>query len=317
MITQDELANRKMERSEPDNIADALIEWIRHKEKSNYIDRLSMKQIKKLKSEDLTLEFKKVLPYECSFLYTGTTPVSEVKELISQNYTMTKEPIPTKSPVVVDESKYNENIIYLVDKKKAVQSKIYFFANGDPYDKIFDPYIGAFNVYFGGDFSGLVLQEVREYRSLAYSAGAYYSKPVLAGKSSCFIGYIGTQCDKTIESVTIFDSLFRMMPQKKERMEMIRQYLIQSAITSEPEFRYKASAIESWKLLGYENDPRKTNIPIIENMVFDDIINFYNTTIKPKPLVIGIVGDKSRISLTELARFGKITEIKENELFGK
>jgi hypothetical protein len=100
-------------------------------------------------------------------------------------------------------------------------------------------------------------------------------------------------------------------------MEMIRQYLIESAITSEPEFRNKALSIEFIKLIGYDCDPRKINIPIIENMVFDDIINFYQTSIKSKPLVIGIVGDKSRISLTELARFGKVIEINEKVLFGK
>jgi zinc protease len=317
MITQGELASRKMERSEPDNIAYSLIEWIRHKDKSNYINRLSLRQIKNLKSEELTYEFKKVLPYQCSFFYTGTIPVTEVKDLISRNFAISKETIPTKSPFVMDEAKYNENIIYLVDKKKAIQSKIYFFANGDPYDKIFDPYIAAFNLYFGGDFSGLVLQEVREYRSLAYVADADYVTPALSGKNTYFWGYIGTQCDKTTEAVDIFDSLFRMMPEKRDRMEMIRQYLIQSAITSEPEFRSKAVAIENMKQIGYDNDPRKTNIPVIEHMVFDDIISFYKTGIQSKPMVIGIVGDKSRMNLTELAKYGKIIEIKEKELFGK
>ena len=52
-------------------------------------------------------------------------------------------------------------------------------------------------------------------------------------------------------------------------------------------------------------------------MVFDDIVKFYNNSIKSKPLVIGIVGDKSRINLTDLAKYGKIIEISENELFGK
>jgi zinc protease len=317
LITQGELANRKMERSEPDNVGYALIYWIRHKDKSIFIDRLSIKEIKNLDADELTTEFKKVLPYECTFFYTGTLPVDEVKRIISTNYTLSKETIPTKSPVVMDESKYDENIIYLVDKKNSLQSKIYFYANGDPYDKMTDPYVDAFNLYFGGDFSGLVLQEVREYRSLAYSAGADYITPLLTGKLTCFVGYIGTQSDKTIEAVDIFDSLYRKMPQKKERMEMIRQYLIQSAITSEPDFRSKAYYIERWKKLGYESDPLKTKIPVYQNMQFDDIVSFYNKSIKTKPLVIGIVGDRSRINLNELSRFGKITEVKEEDLFGK
>jgi predicted Zn-dependent peptidase len=317
MISQGEMANRKMERSEPDNVAYALFDWIRHKEKSDFIDRLSIKKIKKLEPDELTNEFKKVLPYECTFYYTGTIAVSDVKNLISTNFTLSKASILTNSPVVPDETTYNENTIYLINKKKALQSKIYFYANGEPYDISAAPHIDAFNLYFGGDFSGLILQEVREYRSLAYSAGAGYGTPPVPGKSTYFMGYIGTQCDKTIEAVDIFDSLYREMPQKSERMEMIRQYLIQSAITSEPDFRSMAMSIEKWKRLGYESDPLKSKVPVYRNMKFDEIVTFYNKSIKTKPLVIGIVGDTSRINLTELAKYGKIIEIKEGELFSE
>ena len=37
--------------------------------------------------------------------------------------------------------KFNENTIYFVNKKKARQSKIFFFANGDEYSITTDPYI--------------------------------------------------------------------------------------------------------------------------------------------------------------------------------
>jgi predicted Zn-dependent peptidase len=317
IIKDGEMASRKMERSEPDNIASGLFSWIVYREKSEYIDRLSIKKIKNLTPEILTNEFKKVLPYECMFFYTGTRPVSEVKESIQRNFLISKNPVPSKSPFVPEKMSYTENTIYLVDKKKALQSKIYFFSNGEIYDIIFDPYIEAFNMYFGGDFSGLVLQEVREYRSLAYSAGAEYATPALAHKPGYFYGYIGTQSDKTIEAVQIFDSLYRTMPKKKERMDMIKQYLIQSAITSVPDFRFKAVTIEGWKKLGYDTDPLKTKMPVYQNMVFDDIYNFYQTAVQTKPLVIGIVGDKSRINLTELAKFGRIIDIREKDLFSK
>ena len=317
ILIDGEKTARKMESSEPDNVADALFDFVKYKNKSAYIDRLSMKELNKLKATDLVKTFKDATLFQAEIHYIGTLNVLETATLISNNLKFSKNPIISESPVMQEVEKYSENTVFLTDKKKAIQSKIYLLANGDPYDITREPYIEAFNMYFSGDFSGLVLQEIREYRSLAYGAGARYTIPPLANKNSIFYGYVGTQADKTLEALQVFDTLIHFMPQKPERMDMIKEYLIQSSLASKPDFRNLSMTIINWKNRGYSEDPLKSKLTVYKNMEFRDITKFYIDNIKPKPLVIAIVGNTKQIDLKGLEKYGKIIVVKEKDLFRK
>jgi len=317
IIVDAEKTNRKIECSEPDNVADALFEYIRYNNKSDYLDRLTIKQVKKLNTDSLVSEFVKATNYQAEVFYTGKKSFEDAFKTINTELYLNKNPLKSNSPVVLDEQEYKENTIYLVNKPKALQSKVYFYTKCDQYDIKDDAIINAFNMYFSGDFSGLVLQEIREYRSLAYSAGAWYSAPVLKGKNSNFIGYVGTQSDKTNEALEVFMGLIKNMPEKSERLKMIQQYLVQVALTSRPDFRNIAENIVSWKLRGFNEDPSKYNMNKYKNLTFDDITKFYKSNLQGKPITIAIVGDKKRIDIKQLEKYGKIIEIKEKELFTK
>jgi len=98
----------------------------------------------------------------------------KVKELLNSNIRFSANPTVSNVPVAIDVKRYNENIVYFINRKDALQSNIYFMVNGSEFVKEEVPYMEAFNSYFGGGFSGLVLQEIREYRSMAYSASASF-----------------------------------------------------------------------------------------------------------------------------------------------
>ena len=317
ILLNEEKTIRKLERSEPDNVADALYEYIRYKNNSNYIDRLSLKELKKLNTDSLVNAFLNVTKYETEVHYCGKTGITEFKNIVSANLQLTQPVYKSESPVVRNVEKYSSNKIYFVDKKKALQSKIYFLINGKQYQIDEDPDIDAFNMYFGGGFSGLVLQEIREYRSMAYSAGALFRRPPLQGKEYYFVGYIGTQADKTNGAIDVFVDLVRNMPEKSERMPMIRDYLKQSALTSRPGFRELSETVVKWKLKGYTDDPAKVKIPGYKKHTFNDITRFYTENIKEKPMVICIVGDEKRIDMDELKKYGEIIYVKESSLFTK
>ncbi len=317
LIVEGEKSNRKMERSEPANVADALFEWVKYKEKSRYLNRLSIYAIKKLDTEKLVHKFQEALTYESQIHYVGKKEIADVVESIKSNITFAKQPKPTDSPVIRDVEKYNENIVYFVNKKKAVQSKVYLFSNGSPFRIQKEPQIHAFNLYFGGGFSGLVLQEIREYRSLAYSAGSRYSVPIKADINSNFTGYVGTQADKTLEAMQVFNDLIRNMPQKEDRMDMIKSKLSLSLMANRPHFRDLSNTILSWKLKGYKEDPGKLKIPAYQNMEFNDIVKFYNNNIKNNSLVFAIVGNEEQINTNEFSKYGKVNFIEEDDLFSK
>ncbi len=315
VIIDGEKANRKVERSEPDNVAEALLEYVKYKKKSSFLTRLSLGELKRLNTDTLVSYFIKAMQYKSEIHYSGMMNYESVEIAINDILKLSQNPLKSESPLVKPVEKYKENIIYLVDKKKSIQSKIYFFANGNEFGKSNEPYIDAFNLYFGGDFSGLVLQEIREYRSMAYTAGAKYSVPSISGNPSDFIGYVGTQADKTIDAIDVFYNLIKNMPEKPERLQMIKQYLILTAITNRPSFRDLSESIEKWQWRGYEEDPGKLKYIAYNNLTFEEIVKFYKTNVKGKPLVIAIVGNKKQIDRKKLAKYGKIIELPEKELF--
>lgn len=315
VVIDGEKSNRKIESDEPDNVAAALYSWIKFGNKSNYIDRPTLKELKKVGTDSLLKVFKLATNFEAEVHYVGNLPLNEVISYLKNDYGFSDRPTPTLAPSNLEVTKYNENTVFLVDKPKALQSKIYFLINEKPFYNDDEPYIDAFNMYFGGDFSGLVLQEVREFRSLAYSAGADYSIPNKSGKDALFIGYIGTQSDKTIEAVSIFDSLVRKMPLKPERMATFKEYLAQSSVAQYPDFRDLSQRIASWKLLGYKEDPSQSKIPVYYEITFDDVKKFSDENLKSKPMVIGIAGNAKRIDQKQLAKYGKIVKIKQKSLF--
>lgn len=317
-IIEEEKASRKMEASQPDNVASALFQYVVRKDKSRYLDRLSMKEIKALQAKDLVTAFKDAT----TNYYTEVHIVAQSKDdKISKKalslFQIDNDRKPTNSPVMVDIEKYNENTVYFVHKKKALQSKVFFFANGKPFDYKDKPYIDAFNMYFGGGFSGLVLQEVREYRSLAYSAGAFFQMPKVKGRDINFIGYVGTQADKTMEALQVFDTLIRHMPEKIERTPMIKNYLSQSEFSNQPSFRNLSSTLKKWEQMGYTEDPAIYNLPVYKQLTFDDITHFYKKNLKEKAIVTVIVSNKKRVKLKELEKYGKVIVVKEKELFKK
>jgi len=315
ILREEDKTNRKMERSEPDNVADALFSYVRYKENSEYLDRLTKKEVKNLETKPLLDAYKQALSYECEIHYTGKNQPETLKTELQKQLTFAAQPQTANYPITKEMEQYNENTIFFVNKKKAIQSKIFFFANQPTYQTTQQPVIDAFNLYFGGGFSGLVLQEIREYRSLAYSAAAFYATPREQGKNSAFIGYIGTQADKTMTALETFMNLVRDMPEKDERMKMIREYLVQSSLTELPNFRNLTFDIRNWEMKGYTSDPTPIKSQVYEQMQFDDITKFYQKNIKEAPIVIAIVGNKKRIDMEALSKFGKIVEIKEEDLF--
>ena len=141
--------------------------------------------------------------------------------------------------------------------------------------------------------------------------------PREAGKPYNFVGYVGTQADKTLIAMETFDGLIRNMPEKPERTGMIRSYLQLSAQTDRPSFRGLAASVERWKIQGYDKDPVLYKLPEYKNITWETIKNFYTAEMQYKPAVYMIVGDKKSIDMKELAKYGKIVEIKEKALFTK
>ena len=306
---------RRIEKSSNERLGDAMREYMLYKDKSSYLDRLSASDIISLSVSNLTGEFQRATNYEAEMHYVGSLPEQQVYDVLSKNLPLRQGEMASTSPEIKDRVPYTENTVYFLPNSDAKQSTIWFYVDGDTYKKEQDPYINAFNEYFSDNFSGLVLQEIREYRSMAYSSYGYYSLPKVENKKANFLGYIGTQADKTMDAIAVYMDLLTNMPQYSDRISNIKNYLIETATVEKPLFRDASQVYQNWKLKGYSKSPAETNSPVYNNLSFDDIAKFYNEKIKGRPVIIGIVGDPKMIDEKALEKYGKVIRLSTSKVF--
>lgn len=314
-IIQGAMANRRVEKSEPMNVSDALHKWVIYKDKSPYINRPSLGELKKVKADSLIKVLKTAFTYEGEIHYCGQLNPEEVIKILKDNFEWNSTPQKSLAPADKNLTEYKERNIFIINDNKARQSNIRFYMLTKPYNTDDEPYIDAFNTYFSGDFSGLVMQEIREFRSLAYTASANYVIPKKFGQKSFLIGYIGTQSDKTIEAIQVFDSLVYQMPKKEDRWPIFIEYLVKAALSSRPSFRDLTEYVAAAKMRGYNYDPNQGKAPLYYDISFNDVYEFYKQNIQNKVLVISIVGDTKMFNVKSLEKYGKINYVKKSQVF--
>jgi len=309
------LGTRSIEKNEKESQARAIRDYLLYGINSPEITRLPTEEIRSLTISNLTGDFIKATHYEASVHYVGKLPFAKVTEILKGSLALPSNLQKSDSPYIrpfADDEK--ESILFL-HNPDARQSEIFLFIKGSEFKLDDQPVIDAFNQYFGGGFNGIVLQELREKNSFAYTAEAHYQVPPVGDKGTALIGYIGTQSDKTAEAVVEFMKLIKEMPMLPERTDNIRNYLVQSSQAGKPGFRNLSQIIESWRQKGYTEDPYKRYLEAYRSLTFDDIASFYKGTIAGQPVSIAIVGNKQDVDMKKLSGLCKIVNISTSKIF--
>lgn len=314
-VKEDLKAERKFSRNEPTELSNALSEYVLYGDQSKYLIQFDKKKEKSLTASDLLNSFKEAQKYEADITYTGTLPLSKVANSLKDKLPLDQISNKAKPNLYRTRKKADKTIIYFVNDKKAVQSQIKFYIEGKPFKKEHTPQVDAFNHYFGADMSSLVFQEIREFRSLAYSARAFYVTPKKENYNGLFFGYIGCQGDKTKESVGTMLSLINNMPEKTNRIDNIRTSLVQQAQSSRPNFRNLIGQVNRWEKLGYKEDPNKLKIKEYKSLQFNDITRFNQELMKDKPIIITIIGNAKKFNPKELSSFGTLIKLNKKQLY--
>lgn len=318
-VVGNEISTRLLfEKKSADMLGDALLEYVLYKDKSDYISRLSLEEVYFLTISELTGEIIRATDYALDIHYVGKKDLNEVKEVLTANLPLKEGVKSSESPFVEERAEYDKLTVYFLPEKDVQQAKIYFYVEGFDYKIADDVKIDAFNQYFSGGFNGLVMQEIRENNSMAYTAVGNLSTPPIQDKKTFFLGYVGTQPDKVADAVDLYMKLIQDMPLYPERIDNIKTYLKQSALTTKPTFRSKSQMFDNWRTLGYKEDPAKANIDKIDALTFDQIVNFYQQNVKEKPIVIVIMGDQKLIDTKQIeSNHGKISKVNTNNLFSR
>ena len=188
------------------------------------------------------------------------------------------------------------------------------FASGLLNEKLI-PSIQIFNEYFGGGMAGLVFQELREARALAYSAWARFFTPARPNEENVLVGSIGCQADKTIDAVNAFLELLRKMPVSENRWSSAHSSLISNYRTNKISSRAIPRFVYDVNALGLDMDPRASRFEKLNSLKISDFKNFYDQQIKSNPILFSIIGDSSKIDMESLEKYGLIKRIEPDALF--
>lgn len=309
------ISNRLMRKDNVSALNTALKEYLLYGDNSDYLTELTDKEVYFMDIAGLKGDITRAANYEAKIFYTGAMPFENAYAILSQNLPLVANERPSNSPQVKEMAQATENIVYFLPNKDAEQAQIHFYMPMQTADKKDDVLRDAFNQYFGLGFTGLVMNEIREKRSMAYTAYAYTATQGINNKASYLTGYIGTQNDKANEAIEVFMGLVNNMPENSERIDNIKSYLRQEALTTHPSFREKAMTLVSLGHRGYNDDPAKENLAKIDALTFDEIVKFYKENIQGKPYRIAIMGDPKLINLKELEKYGKVVKLNEKDLF--
>jgi predicted Zn-dependent peptidase len=284
-------------------------------ENSPTLTRLTEEEIKAFTLSSLAAEFTKATQYETSVHFVGKSSYEELIQRLTSSLAFPSNLKASNSPTTLPFAEQPDETIYFVHNKDAAQCDVYIYIKSGNYTIEQEPYIEAFNQYFSGGFNGIVAQELRELRSFAYTANANYISLPKQDEESALVGYIGTQSDNTVNAVREFLKLINDMPEKPERIDNIRNYLVQESGTGKPSFRYLSQRVEQWQNVGYDKDPGLQHKAAYEALTFDDITKFYNENVKDHSITIAIVGNKNEVDLKALNEFGKVKSVKTSQIF--
>ena len=129
--------------------------------------------------------------------------------------------------------------------------------------------------------------------------------------------YIGTQSDKLDEAMTGMYALLNKMPESAQFFEAARTGVLEQIRTQ----RYSKSALIFYYLrlknkYGLDYDIRKDTYDKVQAMTMTDLRDFHTQKVANKNFTILVLGDKNKIDLNALGKYGTIKYLTLEEIFG-
>ncbi|MCE3278380.1 MAG: peptidase domain protein [Bacteroidetes bacterium] len=292
----------------------ALSAFGKYGKQSPYTYILSNEELKRLTSQDLLSVTKKLTSYEHDILYYGSNTEEEVISILNKHMNVPAKLLPVPAPFKFKETEPNTNV-YVVDYDMK-QAEIIMLSKGETYNKDNVPKIRMFNEYFGGGMSSIVFQEMRESKALAYSVFSNYTLADKKAEPNYVFAYIGTQADKLPEAMAGMMELINNMPDSKNNFLAAQESIIQSIRTERITKTGILFNYQNAKKLGLDYDIRKDIFSAVPKMTFADVKSFEEQNMKGKPYTILVLGKKDGLNIKTLEKYGKVSYLSLEDIFG-
>lgn len=271
-------------------------------------------QLRAYTAKQLTDALHNLFQYKHRVLYYGPLTLKDLTATVNEIHTMnpTKEVPANKvyQPVAT-----NENQILFVNYD-AKNSYVTEYFRGTQISSLLMPKVNLFNEYFGGSMNAIVFQEMREKRSLAYSASSYYTNT--GRKDGWFYNSasIITQNDKLMDALAAYDELFNDMPKSEANFKLAKDALVSSVRTARTTKFGIISAYLQCEKMGWKEPLRKQYFAAYPKLTMNDLLSFQQSYIKGQKKTLLILGKESDMDFNALSKYGKVKKLTLDEIFG-
>ena len=273
------------------------------------------KDLEKLNVDDLLSLTKKLTSYPHKILYYGPEEEQKLEDHLQKTHFTPAVLSNIPAPVVFRELTTDSNKVFWINYDM-VQTELLFLSKSAIYDPVIVPSAAIFNEYMGGSMSSVVFQELRESKALAYSASGGYSLAREKGKPNFINSYIGCQADKLPDAMTSMLEIMNHMPYVQNSFDLSKESIL-SGIRSER--TTKAAVLFAYlraQKLGLDYDLKEKTFEALKTIGPEDLKSFHEKYVANKKYTLVMVGKKEKINFEALKKFGPVTELKVDDVFG-
>ena len=284
---------------------------------SPYLNRLTTKELKKVRAANLIDSFKQLYSCRCDISYSGKLSARQVADVIAAQVPQlagTHDNELQEMPLLAPQTP----TVYVFDMPKSRQTLVGLYRPLDGVKSDRDKAcLEMWGEYFGGGMSSVLFQEVREFRSLAYASQGVVATPDLASSTTpCgYVALVATQADKSMQAITLLDSLFNNMPVVEENVAVARQSLLNYINNSYPTFRGKPLYVALTERSGYSCDQNTALAQQVPTLTQADVEAFYRQHMKDQPYQLMVVGNLKKLNLKALSRYGNVVKVKKDDIY--
>ena len=301
-----------------DDVLAPMVSYLLYGQQSDYLRQPSLDEVKRLSTADLHRLLADLLTYDCELFYCGRMPSPSVATLSQQLLPLARCRQPKadtyRRPVVP-----TTPVVYFYHVPKSRQNLVGTCESLGPMATWKDRATAElWAQYMGGGMSSVLFQNIREFQSLAYSTFGALRQPNYMRHAEDALAYLtvtGTQADKTQRAMQAVDSLMQHTPMKQENLDAARQELLSDVQNGYPTFRTLGFYVANQLGEGYTADRNTEKVRLLPQLTASDVERFAREHVAANSRVWFVIGDRKQIDFQALQRFGRVVELKKDEIY--
>ena len=285
-------------------------------ERNAYRDQMSEQQLKETTPQVFVDLLKNLSNYQHSVLYYGPMEVAELSAIINKTHQTGKKlaAVPENKGYEYQTAVKDEIWLAPYDAKN-IYMRMYHNENR-PWNPDEAATIAVFNEYFGGGMNGVVFQELREARGLAYNAGALYNRPTKKDQKENYFTHIITQNDKMMDCIKEFHHILNELPASETAFAIAKEGLTKQLASERVTKMSIIYAYLNAKKLGLDYYLNEKIYNDLQKVTLQDIVNFEKATMADKTYRYIILGDEKQLDMESLEKIAPVRRLSTEEVFG-